>query len=789
MKKAVSLIIALVLLVGLLPINVLASEVDHEHSYKGIICTVCGAKHPNAENYEGKVISVLGETGNVIIANKNHNYVSIITPPTCTEQGYTTYTCACGDSYVEDFTAPTGHSYKNDVCSGCGIAQDGHIWQVIVANNTVGAYTTLQAAIDACPVGGTVALDADCAVTGGAVIGKSVTIDGGSHLIDISGCSDAFITVAESVEVTLRNLKLDGGATGFEVDYDAVTYTNYTIPLKVGSLANDPKASKSAIISSGSLICENVDVSNRYTASVGGAMQILAGSVTLTDCDFTHNYGTSKGGALFIGSHFGTRTEYPVEMVTIQNCTFTKNYTGHGGAIYAYNMAEMVVEDSAFVDNTANGGKGGAIDLFSQTTRPTIAMALGLDFMQTTIRDCTFRGNWAGNDGFAIQSYDSDLYIYDSKFIENVGVHPTSSVGTVSIEAYRHADESQRIYTLMDGCLFEGNRGPCAVYGDHSSISDLDVTDCVFRNNVGNMSFLLYSATTNMSDCRFVGEKMAVTVMDARSYEHYSIPPLLVMTDVSFTDCAAPREILARKQSHNLSLNTYQVELRGTTNGDITIWDNNVVSILGQHTGNVFLENGTDRAQFVVGVDASLYGIILSAQPESVEQEIGKKFAITAKAEGEGLIYQWYYKDAGMKNFGVSSNKTSSYAYTMQSYMHNRQVYCVITDAYGNHVTTEVATITRPPVELKLMTQPADVYAVKGEKFAVAFHVQGDGLTYQWYYKDAGMKNFGVSSNKTSAYAYAMQSYMNNRQVYCVITDQYGNQVVTDVVTLHVTKS
>ena len=48
-----------------------------------------------------------------------------------------------------------------------------------------------------------------------------------------------------------------------------------------------------------------------------------------------------------------------------------------------------------------------------------------------------------------------------------------------------------------------------------------------------------------------------------------------------------------------------------------------------------------------------------------------------------------------MKEFKISSNKTASYAYTMQSYMHNRQVYCVITDQYGNQLVTEVVTLTR----------------------------------------------------------------------------------------------
>ena len=60
-------------------------------------------------------------------------------------------------------------------------------------------------------------------------------------------------------------------------------------------------------------------------------------------------------------------------------------------------------------------------------------------------------------------------------------------------------------------------------------------------------------------------------------------------------------------------------------------------------------------------------------------------------------------------------------------------------------------------VELKILEQPSDVFAAKGEKFSISFVVQGDGLTYQWYYKESYMKDFKVSSNKTSAYAYSME--------------------------------
>ena len=178
--------------------------------------------------------------------------------------------------------------------------------------------------------------------------------------------------------------------------------------------------------------------------------------------------------------------------------------------------------------------------------------------------------------------------------------------------------------------------------------------------------------------------------------------------------------------------------------------------------------------------------VTIIEQPQNARVNVGEKFSISPKVEGEGLTYQWYVKESGAKAFKVSSNKTSAYAYTMQNYMIGRQVYCIITDKYGNSVTTDVATISLPAVELKILTQPVDVYASLGEKFSIAPEVEGEGLTYQWYYKNAGGKSFAASSNKSSAYAYSMQTYMNGRSVYCVITDQYGNTVQTETVTIHV---
>lgn len=82
---------------------------SHTHSFTPANCTEpqtcsCGATNGNA----------LG-----------HSYSAKITAPTCTERGYTSYTCICGDSYLSDYVEPS-HNYIDYVCSMCGKADEHH---------------------------------------------------------------------------------------------------------------------------------------------------------------------------------------------------------------------------------------------------------------------------------------------------------------------------------------------------------------------------------------------------------------------------------------------------------------------------------------------------------------------------------------------------------------------------------------------------------------------------------------------------------------------------------------
>ena len=54
-----------------------------------------------------------------VISDHEHSYNAVVTEPTCTEAGYTTYTCACGDSYIADETPSLGHEWKGTSCTRC----------------------------------------------------------------------------------------------------------------------------------------------------------------------------------------------------------------------------------------------------------------------------------------------------------------------------------------------------------------------------------------------------------------------------------------------------------------------------------------------------------------------------------------------------------------------------------------------------------------------------------------------------------------------------------------------
>ena len=98
-----------------------ASSSSHVHSYdeavtdptcteQGFITHTCSC----GDSYVDTYVDALG-----------HDYEDAVTAPTCTERGYTTHTCSrCGDSYVDNYVDASGHTFGSDgkaeKCTVCG---------------------------------------------------------------------------------------------------------------------------------------------------------------------------------------------------------------------------------------------------------------------------------------------------------------------------------------------------------------------------------------------------------------------------------------------------------------------------------------------------------------------------------------------------------------------------------------------------------------------------------------------------------------------------------------------
>ena len=69
----------------------------------------------NCVDENGRALRAAFEAGSVLVsaAPHMHDYAVTVTAPTCTAKGYTTHTCACGDSYVDTYTDALGHAWDN----------------------------------------------------------------------------------------------------------------------------------------------------------------------------------------------------------------------------------------------------------------------------------------------------------------------------------------------------------------------------------------------------------------------------------------------------------------------------------------------------------------------------------------------------------------------------------------------------------------------------------------------------------------------------------------------------
>ena len=112
-----------------------------------------------------------------------------------------------------------------------------------------------------------------------------------------------------------------------------------------------------------------------------------------------------------------------------------------------------------------------------------------------------------------------------------------------------------------------------------------------------------------------------------------------------------------------------------------------------------------------------------------------------------------------------------------------RKLYCVVSDAYGNSVQSNVVTLGMIPT-LAITKQPTSVKVAEGAKATVKVTATGEGLKYAWWIAPATSSTFSKSSVTGASYSVTMDATRSGRKLYCVVSDSYGNSVKSNTVTL-----
>lgn len=177
----------------------------------------------------------------------------------------------------------------------------------------------------------------------------------------------------------------------------------------------------------------------------------------------------------------------------------------------------------------------------------------------------------------------------------------------------------------------------------------------------------------------------------------------------------------------------------------------------------------------------------IDIQPIDVMAAMGEPARVTVIVSGENLTYAWYASDRedNGKYYKSETITGNTYGVEMNDTRNGRSIYCIITDAHGNSVTSDTVTLTRLN-ESKIVKQPENVSVRYGETAKTSVSVIGEDLSYVWYASDTEDNGIYYKSDLLTGDTYSaeMNDARNGRKIYCAITDSQGRTVTTDIVVL-----
>ena len=214
--------------------------------------------------------------------------------------------------------------------------------------------------------------------------------------------------------------------------------------------------------------------------------------------------------------------------------------------------------------------------------------------------------------------------------------------------------------------------------------------------------------------------------------------------------------------------------------------------LLGDNTGifNVHLDKESQgEPDEPVVPDQPEDPIQIVTQPENYVGLVGDMASFSVEAEGEGLTYRWEFSQDNGTTWEKASSTTNTLSFEFKAYRLNYLYRCVITDAEGNSITTDIVELVADEVDLVILTQPESFVGAVNDNVTFAVEATGNGLTYEWFYSTDGGETWEKSYSPgylTNTLAPILRSHRDGNMYKCVVTDVLGNSVESDVVSMSV---
>lgn len=354
----------------------------------------------------------------------------------------------------------------------------------------------------------------------------------------------------------------------------------------------------------GNVLFDGLTFQNGFSGTDNGGALVFNGTgvtgkilgCTLRDnkvTDGTNGTSGLSGGAIHVG----------VAKLTVENCSFSKNYGRNGGSLFTNNAkAELIVKGCTFTEDYALN-TGGSINNSNGTQ---------------IVENCTFTGCYTlGGDAKSLPGTGGAIHAHGESAVQTLKNCVFNACEASHNYSYKTTDsrscggavsvKNARLDII--GCTFDGNMG---VSGSAMLLQSGDglvrVTDCVFKNNKGASRGLIQTngkAVLFMNNCQIYDNTMRTNQWG--TVIHGANPSVVCMNNCSIhnnvSQQAGGTSVCLNNDGFTVVVNTtvvgenYKSLCRANNkNGSFSLYDNCVLA--NKHTnGLVFVKEANSSVK------------------------------------------------------------------------------------------------------------------------------------------------------------------------------------------------